>query len=210
LSKGTKGESKDPENSSHKNAGSGSSNRQSPLLYHLHVLESIDNVDWSKISHAYGPATDVPAQLRALAFGDEQERQRALHALHGNIWHQHTIYEATAVAVPFLVELVQNQVPAQEEVLSLIALIATGSSYMKVHKSLLGKWTAEDEEQLQREQQWVKAAKSAVTAHSGFFFELMKTSNRRIRELCILILGAVESESEVEVLDVIERIFGID
>jgi len=192
------------------NADSGTSNRQSPLLYHLHVLESIDNVNWSKISHAYGPATDVPAQLRALAFGDEQERKRALHALHGNIWHQHTIYEATAFAVPFLVELVQNQVPAQEEVLSLIALIATGSSYMGVHQSVLRKWTAEDEEQLQREQQWVKAAKSAVAAHSGFFFELMNTSNRKIRELCILIMTAVESESEVDVSDLIGKIFAID
>lgn len=176
----------------------------------LHVLESIDNVNWSKISHAYGPATDVPAQLRTLAFGDEQERKRALHALHGNIWHQHTIYEATAFTVPFLVELVQNQVPAREGVLSLIALIAAGSSYMSVHQSLLGKWTPEDEEQLQREQQWVKAAKSAVAAHSGFFFELMNTPNRKIRELCILILGAVESVSGVDVSDVIEKIFGID
>ena len=176
----------------------------------LHVLEGIDNVNWSKISHAYGPASDVPAQLRALAFGDEQERKRALHALHGNIWHQHTIYEATAFAIPFLVELVQNQMPAQEEVLSLVALIATGSSYTVVHQSLLGKWTAEDEEQLQREEQWVKAAKSAVAAHSRYFFELMNTANHKIRELCILILGAVESESEVDVSDVIERIFGID
>lgn len=182
----------------------------SDLLYHLHVLENIDSINWSKISHAYGPATDVPAQLRALAFGDEQERKRALHELHGNIWHQHTIYEATAFAVPFLVELVQNHVP-QEGILSLIALIATGMSYMRVHQSLLGKWTAEDEERLQREQQWVKAAKSAVAAHSPFFLALMNTtSNRRIRELCILILGAVESESEVDASDVIERIFGID
>lgn len=174
------------------------------------MLEGIDNVNWSKISHAYGPATDVPAQLRALAFGDEQERKHALHELHGNIWHQHTIYEATAFAVPFLVELVQNQVPAHEEVLCLIALIAAGTSYMSVHQSLLGKWTAEDEEQLQREQQWVKAAKSAVAAHSRFLFELMNTPNRKIRELCILILSAVESESEVDVSDLIERIFGID
>ena len=174
------------------------------------MLESIDSVNWSKISHAYGPATDVPAQLRALAFGDDQERKHALHELHGNIWHQHTIYEATAYAVPFLVELVQNQVPDHEEILSLIVLIATGSSYMSVHQGLLRKWTAEDEEQLRSEQQWVKAAKSAVAAHSRSFFELMNTSNRRIRELCILILGAVESESEVDVSDVIERIFGID
>jgi hypothetical protein len=184
--------------------------KPSPRLYHLHVLEDIDNVSWSKINHAYGPATDVPAQLRALAFGDEQERKCALHALHGNIWHQHTIYEATAYVVLFLVELVQNQVSVQEEVLSLIVLIATGSSYMSVHQSLLRQWTAEDEEQLQREQQWVKAAKSAVAVHALFFFELMNSPNRKIRDLCILILGAVESESEVDVSDVIERIFGID
>jgi len=174
------------------------------------VLESIDKIDWSRIKHAYGPATDVPAQLRSLAFGDAEQRKRALWELHGNIWHQHTIYEATAFAVPFLVELVQNTAPDQEEVLSLIALIATGRSYLAVHQSLLGKWTAEDEEQLQREQKWVKAAKSAVAAHSRFFFELMNTSNRRIRELCIFILGAVENESGVEASDLIERIFGID
>lgn len=139
------------------------------------------------------PAT-FPHNYGRSPLGDEQERKRALHALHGNIWHQHTIYEATAFAVPFLVELVQNHVP-HRKILSLIALIAlsaTASSYMGVHQSLLRKCTAEDEEQLQREQQWVKAAKSAVAAHSGFFFELMNSSNRRIRELCILILGAVE------------------
>jgi hypothetical protein len=155
------------------------------------VLENLDGFNWSKITHAYGPATDVPAQLRALAFGDEQERKQALHALHGNIWHQHTIYEATAFAVPFLVELVQNT-PDQEEILSLIALIATGRSYLGVHQNLLRDWTAADQEQLQREMQWVKATKSAVAVHAGFFLELMTRSNRRIRELCILILGAIE------------------
>lgn len=135
---------------------------------------------------------------------------RALRELHGNIWHQHTVYEATAFAVPFLVEIVQNQVPAQEEILSLVALLATGTSYLRVHQTLLRGWTTEDEEQLQRELRCVKAAKSAVAAHAGFFFELMNTSSRRIRELSILILAAIESESEVDVSDVIERILGME
>ena len=90
----------------------------SPLEYHLHVLENLDGFNCPKSLMHMVAATDVPRNLRALAFGDEQERKQALHALHGNIWHQHTIYEATAFAVPFLVELVQNT-PDQEEILSL-------------------------------------------------------------------------------------------
>src|SRR5262249_25230696 len=158
LSKGTESESKDPERMFQPlNADSGEfspeiSPRNTPsralpsregsapllerstipgFLYHLSVLENLDNVDWAKIHHAYGPATDVPAQIRAIAFGDEQQRKNAIWELHGNIWHQHTVYEASSFAVPFLIELVQNKI-AEEEVLSLIALLATGTSYLDV------------------------------------------------------------------------------
>ena len=31
------------------------------------MLENLDRIDWGKLSHAYGPATDVPDQLLALA-----------------------------------------------------------------------------------------------------------------------------------------------
>ena len=50
------------------------------------------------LHHAYGPAEDVPNQLRALISHDEKQRDEALYALHGNIWHQGTIYEATSHA----------------------------------------------------------------------------------------------------------------
>lgn len=140
------------------------------------MLEKLDDIDWSKISHAYGPAADVPAQLRALAFGDQQQRQRALWELHSNIWHQQTVYEASSFAVPFLIELVQNKI-AEESILSLIALIAAGTSYLDVHRSLLrGDWTDEEKKKLESEQLWVDAAKRAVAAHAEFFFTLMASS----------------------------------
>ena len=174
------------------------------------MLEKLDDIDWSKISHAYGPATDVPGQLRALAFGDQQQRQRALWELHGNIWHQQTVYEASAFAVPFLIELVQNKI-AQEDILSLIALIAAGTSYLGVHGSLLrGEWTEEDQKKLENEQLWVDAAKRAVATHAELFFTLMASSDQRIRELCILILGMIETLSDVTAPDVVDRIRGVD
>jgi tetratricopeptide (TPR) repeat protein len=70
------------------------------------VFQGIDDIDWSKLEHAYGPATDVPALLRALL--DDEEREGAMHALHGNIFHQSTRYQATPHAVPFIVEIVND------------------------------------------------------------------------------------------------------
>jgi hypothetical protein len=175
-----------------------------------HMLEKLDKIDWSKLHHAYGPATDVPGQLRALALGDEQQRKRALYELHGNIWHQHTVYEATSFAVPFLVELVQNGI-AEEDVLGLIALIAAGNSYLDVHESLLQRaLTADDQRQLRSELSWVNAAKKAIAHHAPFFIALMASSGAKIRELCILILGLVETESEVTAAELLERIRGVE
>jgi len=98
------------------------------------MLENLDSVDWAKLGHGYGEATDVPRQLRALASGHDKERQKALWDLHGNIWHQGTVYEATAVAVPFLLEMLKDDHPAPESILVLLALIAT-SNYFLFHRS---------------------------------------------------------------------------
>jgi hypothetical protein len=72
------------------------------------MLENLDTIDWRNLQHAYGPATDVPDLIRALASHDEEVRQSAMYELYGTIWHQDTIYEATAYAVPFLIELLES------------------------------------------------------------------------------------------------------
>jgi hypothetical protein len=64
------------------------------------VLEGLDDVDWTSLTHAYGPADDVPRCIRALASRRKKKREKPLWELFGNIWHQGTVYEATAAAVP--------------------------------------------------------------------------------------------------------------
>ncbi|HEY0699600.1 MAG TPA: hypothetical protein VGD43_17520 [Micromonospora sp.] len=91
------------------------------------MLENLDSVDWARLSHAYGPATDVPDQIRALRSPDPETRRQARWELYGNIFHQGTRYEATAHAVPFLLELLaEPATPDRADLLQLLVSIAIG------------------------------------------------------------------------------------
>lgn len=70
------------------------------------MLKGLDQVDWSALTQAYGTAGDVPRHLTGLTATDAGEREAALEALYGTLWHQGTLYPATAAAVPFLLRLV--------------------------------------------------------------------------------------------------------
>ncbi|MCI0334958.1 MAG: HEAT repeat domain-containing protein [Planctomycetes bacterium] len=91
------------------------------------MLEGLSSVDWSSVKHAYGPATDVPDQIRALASQDAKTRENARWNLYGNIFHQGTRYEATPHAVPFLFELLKEPtVQDKHEVVYLLVALAIG------------------------------------------------------------------------------------
>jgi hypothetical protein len=91
------------------------------------LLAGLDAIDWAELTHAYGEADDVPGQLRALCGPDAEERRKALHALYGNIFHQGSRYEASAVAVPFLARLAADPaLPGRADVLALLDALAVG------------------------------------------------------------------------------------
>ncbi|MET9232637.1 hypothetical protein [Lentzea sp. NPDC003310] len=95
------------------------------------MLNGLDEIDWAALEHAYGAAEDVPDQLRALVSADDTERSDALGELFGNIYHQGTIYEATAYAVPFLLEaLTAPECEEQPHLLFLLASIVVGYDEM--------------------------------------------------------------------------------
>ena len=60
----------------------------------------IEDIDWNRLEHAYGRAEDVPELLRQLAGGDSS----ALDDIAGGLFHQRSVYSATAAAFPFLVD----------------------------------------------------------------------------------------------------------
>lgn len=71
-------------------------------------LPVIENTDWSRLYHAYGPAVDTPQHLRALVAGDSAARQAAVSHLWSAIIHQGTPWTATGPAALVVVGLLSD------------------------------------------------------------------------------------------------------
>src|SRR5262245_44051689 len=170
------------------------------------MLERLNNVEWSRISHAYGPATDVPAQLRVLVANNAEAWKKAVWELHGNVWHQGTVYEASAHIVPFLLEIIRDGDLRDEqkaELLGLVALIGNGNSYVEVHGFSHTKTgghsrrmtDSERHDQLQKERAWVHAAQVAVAEGVDLYIALLRSSHAPTRLLAAYLLGLSKAEA---------------
>ncbi len=107
------------------------------------IFENLDKIDWKNLSHAYGEATDVPELIKDLVSENKADRNNALYGLYGNIYHQGTVYEATSYAIPFLIEILENNLPVSSEILNLLDHIINGYSkndkYIKAIEEEFGK-----------------------------------------------------------------------
>jgi hypothetical protein len=116
-----------------------------------------------------------------LASPDAAIREEAQYALYGNIYHQGTLYEATAYVVPFLLELLQApQVEDKEWLLYYLVPLANDYFYWDVHQHLsfrddnypdqrdLDEFQAE----LMDEFSWVGATNRAVRKGIPLYLEL--------------------------------------
>ena len=91
------------------------------------MLEGLDRVNWARLTHAYGPASNTPDHIRRLASSRPKERKEARAALYATIFHQGTRYPATAPAVPFLFELLDDPAtPEKGEIVRLLVHLAVG------------------------------------------------------------------------------------
>jgi hypothetical protein len=66
------------------------------------MVDSLDDIPWSSLEHAYGDAGDIPDLLRALVSRDPDQRERAQGMLDMGPFHQGSIYSCT----PFVVRVV--------------------------------------------------------------------------------------------------------
>src|SRR3954452_6118387 len=65
-------------------------------------MKDLHAIDWNSLEHAYGPASDAPAELAALLSEDGDTFGNAIAYLDSAVLHQGTIYSATAPAVEFV------------------------------------------------------------------------------------------------------------
>ncbi len=95
-----------------------------PVTDHT-VLEGINEINWSELTHAYGDAADVPALLRAALSENKAHREVAYDILLHSIEHQGSVYQATPYAIPFLIRmLLHEQTPNKDYVVVALWQIA--------------------------------------------------------------------------------------
>lgn len=110
------------------------------------MLEGLDAIDWASLRDCNGgSATDVPVLLRALVTEEEGVHLDVWAELLDLLWHQGTVFPASAAALPFLFELLTHpDVPDKGPFVELIAAIATGEA------GLLGAVRRDGEERWRR------------------------------------------------------------
>ena len=161
------------------------------------MLDGLDQVEWSRLRHAFGTAEDVPQLLRALTSPSPDERRAAIGDLYGNIWHQGTIYEATPYAVPFLIELAaSDKTPSRYEILIYLGTLADGSSYIDVHKDVVAPSQEKLSEQLEVELGWVAQTRKLVKSGEALYLENLRASEHTMCCAAAYVVSRFPEEGE--------------
>ncbi|MFI7011288.1 HEAT repeat domain-containing protein [Streptomyces sp. NPDC050145] len=88
------------------------------------MINDLDGVDWASMSHAYGPAVEVPDWLRAMVSPDPEVREKAFSDFSGAAHHQGDVYDCTTRSLPFLLEMAEDPAtPDRGAVLELVLSI---------------------------------------------------------------------------------------
>ncbi|WP_157507550.1 hypothetical protein [Ktedonobacter racemifer] len=123
----------------------------------------------------------------------------ALRSLYGTIYHQGTVYQASAYAVPFLLELVQQEeVQERESILSLLADLARGDAYHRQHMRIYTDEEKHDpsfQKQLEEEVFEVDCTHQAVKDGIPLYLELLAHQEVKIRTNAIYLLSYFRSEA---------------
>ncbi|MEO1166218.1 MAG: hypothetical protein AAFV98_20735 [Chloroflexota bacterium] len=161
------------------------------------MLETLDTVDWANLTHAYSRtysgASNIPPLIRGLTSSDEENRKRAYEKLFDCIFHQSTIYEATAYVVPFLIELLQNDsVEAKDDMLHMLNTVQRGmndtQSYLSWIRSSGQDYTSEDLGRMQKEADAIATVFDNVKSAYGLYLDFLHSPDAKLRWAAVKIL----------------------
>jgi hypothetical protein len=158
------------------------------------MLENLDKIDWSKLEHAYGSATDVPKLVRQLTSRDRSVRDATYEKLYSNIYHQGTLYRATPYVVPFFLELLQEpQIEDKVSLLQFLISVAEASSYNPAQESLsmLYYWSRPSEHNQQQISQMYHVQEAFVAVLEGLpiYYGLLSHEQAQMRYYAVRILA---------------------
>jgi HEAT repeat protein len=115
-----------------------------------------------------------------------------------------TVYQATAHAVPFLIELLHSEsVRDKAAILGLLQCISTGSSFLDVHQTMDHYYdqrqTPEFRSAVAKELEWVHAAHRAVLDAIDTYISCLQSEDAGVRKMAAYVLKTcVELQDRVE------------
>ncbi|HKI52586.1 MAG TPA: HEAT repeat domain-containing protein [Anaerolineales bacterium] len=189
-------------------------------------MEGLDRIDWSKLRHAYGEATDVPNQIRSLLSEDKKMRDDAMYELCGNIIHQGTVYEASAYAVPFLQELLKApDTPDKVAIAVLLAGMACGNdvyhgilgndkimqgiTYEEIWRNILAKQGKVLEEEVEKGIQHAEATRLTVEKERHLLYLYLQDEEPFVRAMVAESLAKFPKYSD-ETLPLLEKALAVE
>ncbi len=148
--------------------------RQAPRI----VLTGLRDADWAALEHAYGPASGVPGMIDGLSSPAAADRAWAIEALGASIHHQGSVYPASTVAVPFLIQLAAAPgLEGRHLILELLCGIA-------VHQP--------DGCLIQGARRWRSEAYDAVVAGGPTYVQLLADADPQVRTGAAYVLAYVD------------------
>lgn len=170
------------------------------------MLEGLDVIGWRDLTHAYGSAGDIPTTLRNLTSLDDVVRGHAQNHLYSTIYHQGTVYEATAFAVPFLLELAGSaSVPERDWILDFLSAFAEETEFaqlndLKAHQEFVD--AASNDEREQRIRQgiiWASRVREAVRSGLSLYLRLLDDDVAAIRAAASRSLAYLPEDAAVSI-----------
>ncbi len=146
-------------------------------------LDGLGDITWEKLTHAYGSAQDVPLNLRRLASFDQEVRETALFNLIMTIFHQETLYPATAAAIPSLLKLASlSQMPNRIEIMEFLNQIVKECRF----ESLI------DTKRREKQDDPVSAIHDALWKDVNTLYKLKSDENSLIGDMATYILEEIK------------------
>lgn len=171
------------------------------------MLEHLDDVDWPRLHHAYGPADDVPGLLRSLISTEPTTRDQAWGVLYGNVIHQGTVWQVTPHVVPFLLEILEGGGPDPHRVLRYLAALVEGDGDGTVIDDPELE-AADAEPELARHARAPHRTREAVLRGVGIYRRYLASTDARCRAQTARLLAFLSPDADV--LDALADRYGVE
>jgi len=148
------------------------------------MLEGLGKINWDKIRHRNGTASNIPKLLLQLVSKDKNAQKNAIVQLFNDLWFHGMVYEATSRAVPSLYEILESPVCSERfSVLWLLSAIASGN------------FRQNDLQEDHPEMIWNRNAIQAVQQGLPKVLGLLSDSDKDLRLPAVLLLVSLRDEA---------------